>query len=645
MLTFLEVVVTINSYGRVGVCGMLIASVIAAVLQSPATARAAAPASEHVLAQSAPASTNSTSIALGAEVKPTKGQTEQQAITAFESTTGHKLAYTRDYLLWDSPFPTAYEQWLGARGTMPLISVKPQTMSGAAVPWASIATAQPGSAIYTQLKRWADAIKAFGYPVYFTFNHEPEAAASNNFGTAADFIAAWRRVHDVFVAEGAANAKFMWTMTSFAFIVPTSDRRYAWNWYPGDAYVDALGADAYTAFTCDNPGGVWHPLAYQISGYLKFGAQHPNKPMWLPELGVVEDAKTSGRKAQWIKDSQDLFKTAPYQQFAGVAWFNETRPGTACDWRISTSASAQAAFSAMAQDPFYQGSAQFTSPAVSASFNVKCSALSCAFDGSGSTGSAPLTYNFSFGDGATSTLTSPPHSYGSPGTYQVTLTVTDSTGGTASSTQSVTVAAASIAYVGKSSTAGTGTTETVHVPSTVTAGNGLVLIATDGTSVSPAAPTGWALAGTSWSPTMYGAIWQRVATTTDAGSAVTVRFGGVDHGSVELLAYSGTSPSSPVQSAVGATKETTTATLTTPPLAGAPGQTLLSYWAARTSVDATVTPPATVTTRSNETGTGGGRITSASGDSDSAIPGGISANATPAAGHSVTWSILLSPAS
>jgi hypothetical protein len=334
---------------------------VVALIAAAATVIALAPAIASSSIRKATGSAEAArTMALGADIKPSGGHSQQQSITSFETTTGRQLAFTRDYLLWNSPFPTSYEQWLSTRGTMPLVSVNPKNLAGNAVPWATVAAAQPGSAVYNQMKAWADEIKAFGYPVYFIYNHEPEAASSSGFGTATDFIAAWRKFHDVFATEGATNAKWMWTMTSFAFIVSSSDRRYAWKWYPGDAYVDAIGADAYTAFTCDNPSGVWHPLSYQIAGFLTFGAQHPTKPMWLPEWGVVEDPAQAGRKAQWITDARALFKGLAYSQFVGIAYFNETRPGTACDWHVSTSTSAQNAYNGLAQDSFYSASATAT---------------------------------------------------------------------------------------------------------------------------------------------------------------------------------------------------------------------------------------------------------------------------------------------
>src|SRR5207249_307726 len=52
-----------------------------------------------------------------------------------------------------------------------------------------------------------------------------------------------------------------------------------------------------------------------------------------------------------------------------------------------------------------------------------------SFDGSGSTdpsAGGTLSYAWTFGDGATGTGATPSHSYGTPGIYTVTLTVTDS---------------------------------------------------------------------------------------------------------------------------------------------------------------------------------------------------------------------------
>ena len=64
------------------------------------------------------------------------------------------------------------------------------------------------------------------------------------------------------------------------------------------------------------------------------------------------------------------------------------------------------------------------------------------FNGSSSTapaGSTIATYAWDFGDGSTGTGVTPSHTYGANFAYTVRLTVTDSTGRTATSTQTITV--------------------------------------------------------------------------------------------------------------------------------------------------------------------------------------------------------------
>lgn len=304
----------------------------------------------------------SRTIALGMDTtKASNVQVRENNLTKVESEIGHHLAFTRDFLLWNDPFPTAFEDWLGQRGTEPMISVKSALSNGTQIQWSALASAQPGSTLYQQIVSWADRIRDYGYPVYFTFNHEPEAAASQGMGTPADYIAAWRHIHDVFATEGASNVKFMWIMTDWSFRVPPSDRRYAWDWYPGDAYVDGIAADAYNWFTCRSAGGQWAPLAKTISGFVTFGAQHPSKPMWLTEFASVEDPADGTRKADWITTAQSLLQQPAYSQIAGVAYFN-INANKKCVWPIETSAAATAAMRTLAQDPYFQGSVDAVEP-------------------------------------------------------------------------------------------------------------------------------------------------------------------------------------------------------------------------------------------------------------------------------------------
>jgi PKD repeat protein len=72
---------------------------------------------------------------------------------------------------------------------------------------------------------------------------------------------------------------------------------------------------------------------------------------------------------------------------------------------------------------------------------VSCSGLRCDVDGGSSTSpNGPIaTYAWQFGDGTDASGARTAHVYAVPGTYPITLTVTDSSGGTASATSTVTV--------------------------------------------------------------------------------------------------------------------------------------------------------------------------------------------------------------
>jgi hypothetical protein len=88
------------------------------------------------------------------------------------------------------------------------------------------------------------------------------------------------------------------------------------------------------------------------------------------------------------------------------------------------------------------GSTGNTPPA--ASFTYSCTGLSCTFtDTSTDPGGSVNGWSWNFGDGATSILQSPSHTFATGGTYSVGLTVTDNGGLTNSTSQNVSVSSPS----------------------------------------------------------------------------------------------------------------------------------------------------------------------------------------------------------
>lgn len=319
------------------------------------------------------------------------GNDRWQGLLDFESTIGRRLDYVRVFELWNSTYPTTFHTNLTSSDRIMLLSVRARRTNGTVIPWKDIATMAPGSTLQKELDAWVDRLKAIGKPVWFTFNHEPEIAANTANGTDADYIAAWRRVVQEFRDRGATNVKFVWIVTGYSFELPSTDRRYAPKWYPGDAYVDYLADDTYNWSTCRagvyNP---WRTFASVPAGLTAFGALHPDKRLLLSEWASAEQG---GDKAAWIDDARSLMKQPAYSQFLGLSYFNKV-DGTfpSCQWPISSSAAATAAFVRLAQDPFFGGPGTGTTPTAP---QVKVSAPTA---GSTVSGTVPVQVAVTAGD-------------------------------------------------------------------------------------------------------------------------------------------------------------------------------------------------------------------------------------------------------
>ncbi len=271
------------------------------------------------------------------------------AYQSYEARVNDQVSNARLYYLWDQPFPDATATWARDGGRKVFMSVRPKRMNGTVVLWADIAAAQPGSGLYVQMQTWARQIKDFNAPVYFSFNHEPETAISKANGTAAEYKLAWQKFITVLRNEGVTNAEYVFIGTAFGF-----GRGRAQQYYPGDAYVDAIGADAYNWYTC-RPGAAnrWFSMQELVDRMMPFAMEHPNEALMLPEFGTTEDPEDPSRKAQWYAEAQQLFKKDvpyPYTRFTLI---NEYDTLNKCAFRPDSSPESLLAFTAWLKDPYY----------------------------------------------------------------------------------------------------------------------------------------------------------------------------------------------------------------------------------------------------------------------------------------------------
>lgn len=223
----------------------------------------------------------------------------------------------------------AYAQFSSRVPSARMITVRASTS------WRSVAAAGPGSAVYNDIVRWAQTIKSRPGPVLLAYHHEPEASGSASSGSAADFVAAYRHVVSVFRAQGVQNVEFTWQMTAYAFRAPAGDARTAARWYPGDGYVDVVGADAYNWSTCGHGNGKWVELSTLTDPVLAFAKAH-GKRAALAEFAANPDS----RRTQWLNNAHQYI-AAHADVLTAAFYFNRGPTNKAnqdCSWNLSTSA-------------------------------------------------------------------------------------------------------------------------------------------------------------------------------------------------------------------------------------------------------------------------------------------------------------------
>lgn len=211
------------------------------------------------------------------------------------------------------------------------------------VSWRTIAAANSGSSVYADIVRWADTLKSRQGITMFTFSHEPEGSSSDGLGTSSEFIAAFRRVHDIFKSRGVANVEYTWNMTSNSFRVSSNDPRSAPEWYPGDAYVDNVASAAYNWYNCGEGKGLWLSLADRAAAPLAFAKSH-DKQLVLAEWASQKDP----RRTQWLRDARQWF-LANRSAIRAAFYYQSPNPRPGCSWML-TSSEEISAFADMARD-------------------------------------------------------------------------------------------------------------------------------------------------------------------------------------------------------------------------------------------------------------------------------------------------------
>lgn len=185
------------------------------------------------------------------------------------------------------------------------------------------------------------------------------------------------------------------------------------------------------------------------------------------------------------------------------------------------------------------------------------------------------------------------------------------------------------------------------VPSTVKAGDNLLMFVSLNTEVGVKTPAGWTLVGSRASGGMRTHLFRRTASAVDAESLVNVTFEGQSKADVTVLAHSGASTSQPISAWASASETQSSRSHLTPSLGFLPeGANIVSYWADKSSSTTGWVSPAGGTQRIVSIGSGNGRITALAADSPRPLGGswtGLAAEASSASSKATMWSVALAP--
>lgn len=236
-------------------------------------------------------------------------------------------------------FPSFIAERLRQRGIIPFLSWASQSVPASLdQPNFTLASVANGTHD-AYIREFAEQAKDWGRPFFLRFNAEmngfwfPWGESVNN-NQPGDFVAAWRRAHDIFAQVGATKATWVWC-PNVDFTRQLTPLR---GLYPGDAYVDWTCLDGF------NWGNTRNSLGWQTfdevfrSTYKRVVRIAPRKPM---VIGEVASEERGGSKANWIKN---MLRSLPqrYKKVRAVIWFNEKDQGM--KWPIESSKKSSNAF-------------------------------------------------------------------------------------------------------------------------------------------------------------------------------------------------------------------------------------------------------------------------------------------------------------
>jgi beta-mannanase len=183
---------------------------------------------------------------------------------------------------------------------------------------------------------YARSVRSFDGMVNIRLAHEMNGkwypwGVGINGNTAADYVAMWRHVYDVFRYAQTTNVRWVWSPNvEFDGDTPMA------NAYPGGGFVDRVGLSGYNWGIGEY--STWRSFLDLYGPSLDtIRSIAPTKPVYVSEIAC---SSTGGDKAAWIADFFAQIRLRPW--IKGVTWFDQKV--AIRDWLIEDNPAAIAAW-------------------------------------------------------------------------------------------------------------------------------------------------------------------------------------------------------------------------------------------------------------------------------------------------------------
>jgi len=170
------------------------------------------------------------------------------------------------------------------------------------------------------IRSWARDVAAYGQPVMIRLMHEMNGnwypwGVNVNGNTPADYVRAWRHVHQVFDRAGADNVSWVWSINNLERI---DDEDHAISaYYPGRKWVDWVSTSGF------NWGDAYEWSSWRTADEL-YGDTYRelarfDRPIMISEIGTTD---VGGDARLWIRQTFQRLRTG-YPLLRAVLWYDD----------------------------------------------------------------------------------------------------------------------------------------------------------------------------------------------------------------------------------------------------------------------------------------------------------------------------------